>query len=269
MTRISKKFQDLRAEGQKGFIAYITAGDPDLNTTRKLVLEFDRRGVDLVEVGVPFSDPIADGPVNQEAAQRALQHRVSLGGILDMVGVLRRDSDLPVVLFTYFNPVLQYGLERFANTVKRQGVDGVLLLDVPPEEGAEYKQIMDQIGLDTIFLIAPTTPDARIRAICDWTSGFVYYVSRTGVTGERKTVAESVGPKVRQIRQYTDKPIGVGFGISSPEQALEVSGYADAVIVGSAIVRRIKEHIASPHLVSQVGEFVETLLAPLKGERHG
>lgn len=269
MTRISSKFQDLRSKGQKGFIAYITAGDPDLETTRKLVLEFDRRGVDLVELGVPFSDPIADGPVNQEAAQRALRHHVSVGDILDMMGGLRRDSDIPIVLFTYCNPIFQYGLERFADKAKIQGVDGVLLLDVPPEEGGEYKQMMDRVGLDTIFLIAPTTPDARIRTICDWASGFVYYVSRTGVTGERKTVAESIGPKVRQIHQYTDKPVGVGFGISSPAQAVEVSHYADAVIVGSAIVRRIKEHIASPQLIRQIGEFVETLSAPLKGERHG
>ncbi|MFH1007701.1 MAG: tryptophan synthase subunit alpha [Candidatus Latescibacterota bacterium] len=266
MSRMSKRLDALRERGEKGFIAYITAGDPDLTTTRHLITAFEEVGVDGMELGVPFSDPMADGPVNQRAAQRALKGGTSLRDILEMVGDLRKESAMPIDLFTYFNPVFQYGTERFVEDAERFGVDGALVLDVPPEEyGEAFKQSMDQAGLDTVFLLAPTSTDARIRLVCQWATGFIYYVSRTGVTGERNTLAASLPAMVDRIRSHTDKPIGVGFGISDPSQVHEVAASADAVIVGSAIVRRIEERAGDPQLVGEVSRFVGTLTAPLKG----
>ena len=269
MSRISDAFSGLKQRGQTGFIAYITAGDPDLETTRALVLELDRRGVDIVELGVPFSDPIADGPVNQVSAQRALRHRVCLADILDLVGDLRSETEIPLVLMTYYNPIHRYGLARFVDRAAGVGVDGALMTDLPPEEGGDYKRLMDEKGLDTIFLLAPTSRDDRIRLISSCTTGFVYYISRTGVTGERERLADTVRPMVEKIRSHTSKPVAVGFGVSSPEHAVEIAGYADAVVVGSAIVRRIGEGEKDPDLVPQIGAFVETLVRPLKGESHG
>ena len=267
MSRISEKFSVLRQKGQTGFIAYISAGDPDLETTKKLVLDFEKRGVDIVEFGVPFSDPLADGPVNQEAAQRALKHNVSLGDVLRTVGELREETEMPIVLFTYFNPVFRYGLERFVAHTGKMGVDGVLLLDVPPEESGDYKGLMDAREVDTVFLVSPTSTDQRIKLISEYTTGFVYYVSRTGVTGEKDSLEASVRPMVNRIRKHTDQPIAVGFGISNPEHVREVAGYADAVVVGSAIVRRIGAGTDDPSLVEKVGAFVGTLTAPLKEAR--
>ena len=272
MSRMSERLRGLRERGEKGFIAYITAGDPDLETTRRLILEFERQGVDGIELGVPFSDPMADGPTNQRSAQRALRLGVSLRDVLEMVGTLRKESAMPVELFTYFNPVFRYGTERFVEDAERFGVDGALVLDVPPEEyGEDFKRRMDEAGLDTVFLLAPTSTEARIRLVSDWASGFIYYVSRTGVTGEREDVASSLRPMVARIRSFTDKPIGVGFGISDPRQVREIGGCVgvDAVIVGSAIVRRIEERAGDPELVKQVGRFVGTLTASLKGGMDG
>ncbi|MDA0746438.1 MAG: tryptophan synthase subunit alpha [bacterium] len=265
MRRIEKAFAALKEKGQTGFIAYITAGDPNLETTRALVPELARRGVDIVELGVPFSDPLADGPVNQAAAQRALEAGTRLSHILDMVADLRTETQVPIVLFTYFNPVHQYGLERLVDRAAEVGVDGILALDLPPEEAGEYKRLMDARGLDTIFLMTPTTREPRIRMIASHTTGFVYYVSRTGVTGEQVRVADTVGPMVDKIRAQTDLPIAVGFGVSRPEHAEQIAGYADAVVVGSAIVRRIEEAAGDPELVTRVGAFVETLVRPLRG----
>lgn len=265
MTRISDKFSDLKRRGRAGFIAYLTAGDPDMDTTRRLILDFERRGVDIIELGIPFSDPLADGPVIQEAYQRALKAGASTGKVLDLVAAVRRDSEIPIVLFTYFNPVHNYGLDRFSHDVKAVGADGVLALDLPPEEGEEYRHLMDDRGIDTIFLLTPTSRDDRIRLISDCTTGFIYYVSRTGVTGEREGLESGIGGMVRRIRSHTTKPVAVGFGISNPEQSREVARHADAVVVGSAIVRQVAALAGETDGIDRVGQFVETLIEPLRG----
>jgi tryptophan synthase alpha chain len=269
MSRISDAFAGLKQRGQTGFVAYITAGDPDLETTRALVLELERCGVDILELGVPFSDPLADGPEIQRAYQRALRHGISLADVLDLVSDLRKETRIPIVLFTYYNPVHRYGLERLVDRAAEVDIDGILALDLPPEEAGDYKRLMDARGLDTIFLIAPTSRDDRIRLISSCTTGFVYYISRTGVTGERERLADTVRPMVEKIRSHTFKPVAVGFGVSSPEHTAEIAGYADAVVVGSAIVRRIGEKEGDTDLVSHVGDFVKNLVRPLKEERHG
>ncbi|MFT5366499.1 MAG: tryptophan synthase alpha chain [Candidatus Latescibacterota bacterium] len=269
MTRIGKRFEDLKKQGRKGFVAFITAGDPSLEITHQLVLELDRQGVDVLELGVPFSDPLADGPVIQEASQRALTAGATLNGVLNMVADLRKETEIPIVLFTYFNPIHRMGIDRFVNRSKEVGVDGVLMLDLPPEEGTEYKQLMDTHGLDTIFLVTPTTRDKRIELLASKTTGFVYYVSRTGVTGEREHLADAIQEQVDRIRVHTDKPIAVGFGIAQPHQVAEVAECADAVVVGSAIVRRIGEYGKDADLVTKVGLFVGSLTEPLKEGAHG
>lgn len=261
MSRITETFERLREAGKKGFIAYITAGDPNLSITKDLVREFERCGVDIVELGVPFSDPLADGPVNQEAAQRALKHNTSLSDVLRTVDELRRETAVPIILFTYFNPVFRYGLERCVKRCAEVGVDGILLLDLPPEEGDEYKGLVDHYELDAIFLITPTSTEKRIELIAQRASGFIYYVSRTGVTGERERLADSISPMIATIRRYTTLPIAVGFGVSRPEHIREISEYADAVVVGSAIVRKV----GGGDSVVEIGKFVEELLSPLKG----
>lgn len=270
MNRIDARFEALREKGRKGFIAYVTAGDPSLEVTRQLVLEFEKRGVDIVELGVPFSDPVADGVVNQEAAERALKAGTTLEKILSMIADLRRTCQMPLVLFTYFNPVHRYGLDRFMQDAGSKGADGVLLVDVPPEEMAPYKEGMQAHGLATILLAAPTTPPERMQRIARETTGFLYYVSRTGVTGERDHLEEALGSRVSEIRacfgpEAPAKPIAVGFGISTAQQVEAVSRVADAVVVGSAIVRRIAEWGDDPRLVAEVGAWVQTLAAPLKG----
>lgn len=264
MTRIGRRFEDLRKAGRTGFVAYITAGDPDLNTTHQMVLELDRRGVDVLELGVPFSDPLADGPVIQEALQRALAAGATLEGVLSMVADVRAESEIPIVLFTYYNPIHRYGVERFVKRAADVGVDGVLMLDLPPEEGGDYIGRMNEHGLDTIFLVTPTTRDDRMKLIALHTRGFVYYVSRTGVTGERDSLADEIQSKVSAICQYTDMPIAVGFGISTPEHVSEIAQYADAVVVGSAIVRRMGEFQSDADLVAKVGAFVGSLIGPLR-----
>lgn len=262
--RIGQRFEDLRKVGRTGFVAYITAGDPDLNTTHQVVLELDRQGVDVLELGVPFSDPLADGPVIQEASQRALAAGATLEGVLSMVADVRAETEIPIVLFTYYNPIHRYGVERFVKRAADVGVDGVLMLDLPPEEGNDYKAQMDVHGLDTIFLVTPTTRDDRMKLIASHTRGFVYYVSRTGVTGERDSLADEIQNKVSAICRYTDMPVAVGFGISTPEHVSEIARYADAVVVGSAIVRRIGEYQGDAGLVSKVGAFVGSLIGPLR-----
>jgi len=269
MTRIGKRFDDLKKNGRKGFVAYITAGDPNFEKTHQLVLELERQGVDVLELGVPFSDPLADGPVIQEASQRALKAGATLDGVLNLVANLRKETEIPIVLFTYFNPIHRMGIERFVKRSKEVGVDGVLMLDLPPEEGGEYKQAMDASGLDTVFLVTPTTRDKRIALLTELTTGFVYYVSRTGVTGEREHVADALQEQIDRIRAVTDKPIAVGFGIAQPDQVAEVAAIADAAVVGSAIVRRIGEYGTDVDLVSKVGSFVGALTAPLKEGAHG
>ncbi len=234
------------------------------------MLELEQRGVDIVELGVPFSDPMADGTINQASAQRALLHNVSLLDVLAMAERLRARTDLPIVLFTYYNPVHHMGLEAFADRAADAGVDGVLALDLPPEEAGDYKRLLNRGGLDTIFLVAPTSREHRIRLISSVSTGFVYCVSRTGVTGEREGLSDRVRPLVESVRCHTTEPIAVGFGVSQPDQVSEIAAYADAVVVGSAIVRKIGEEAEKGgNLISNVGQFVETLVGPSKGVTHG
>lgn len=266
MNRIDARFQLLRERNEPAFIPYITAGDPTLDQTEALVYALEAAGADIIEFGVPFSDPVADGIVNQEAAMRALKHGVSLRDIIGLVARIRTKSEIPIVLFTYFNPVLAYGIESFAQDAAAAGVDGVLCVDLPIEEADDYMKILHARGLRTIFLIAPTSTDQRIEAIAKACTGFVYYVSRTGVTGERSSIERSVAGMIEKIKRATNVPVAVGFGISSPAQAAEIAGYADGVIVGSAIVRMIGALGDTPTMAGEVGEFVRGLAAAAKGK---
>ncbi|MBI5095035.1 MAG: tryptophan synthase subunit alpha [Candidatus Hydrogenedentes bacterium] len=264
MNRIEQRFKSLAQQRKAAFIPYITAGDPTLELTARLVPELERAGADIVELGVPFSDPLADGVVNQEAALRALRHDVSLHDILAMVGNLRKTCQTPIVLFTYFNPILAYGLEGFAQDAASAGVDGVLCLDLPPEEASEYCKLMDARNIATIWLIAPTTPEHRIELIAGIARGFIYYVSRTGVTGERESMDTSIKDQVAAIKRHTSTPVAVGFGISKPAHAAEVASCADGVVVGSAIVRLMGQLGDSPEMIPKVCEFVKSLASAAK-----
>lgn len=269
MNRIGRKFESLKSEGRKGFIAYICAGDPSLRRTKELVLKFEKVGVDIVELGVPFSDPIADGVVNQRAAERALRNGVCLGDVISLVEDIRRKSEIPMVLFTYVNPVLKYGLENFCAHLAEVGGDGALALDYPPEEAVRYKKLMNSYGLATIGLIAPTTPEKRLKPIINFCSGFVYYVSRTGVTGMQDHIEKGVSPMVKKIKSLTAKPVAVGFGISNPQQAKAVAEVADAVVVGSAIVRKIEQFGTAKEMVPEVSRFAGKLARAVKSIRTG
>ena len=257
--RIDQCFQALRAKGEKAFVAYICAGDPDLPRTVELALALEKAGTDILELGIPFSDPLADGVVNQLAAQRALAAGATVPGVLDCVRQIRRRSQIPIVLYTYLNPIFQFGLERFYREANEAGVDGLLILDLPPEE--------DQPGDAPVHirLIAPTTAPERIQEICARAAGFIYYVSREGVTGAQTGIASSLRERVAQIRQCTELPIAVGFGISTAEQAREVAQIADAIVVGSAIVQRINDEREAADMPERVGKFVASLVAASKG----
>lgn len=263
--RIDHQFAELRAANQKAFIAYISAGDPDLAATRALALALEHAGVDLLELGIPFSDPLADGVVNQLAAARALAAGTTVRGVLDCVRDIRRDSQIPIVLYTYMNPIYRFGFEVFHREAEKAGVDGLLILDLPPDEDARNAELVQNTGLARIRLIAPTTPAARIAQLTRNASGFVYYVSREGVTGERAELAAALGESVSAIRATTPLPIAIGFGISNAEQVREVARVADGVVVGSAIVKRVAEHGKSRVLVEKVAEFVRPLAAASKG----
>jgi tryptophan synthase alpha chain len=264
MNRIEQRFANLKAVGQKGFVAYIGAGDPDLEHTRQLALALDGAGVDVLELGVPFSDPLADGLVNQLAAQRGLASGTTPPALLKTVADIRRDSQVPIVLYIYFNLMHQHGLKKFMNDAKASGVDGMLTLDLPPEEADEYAQLMHETELCSIWLVAPTTPEERVKSIVRNGSGFIYYISREGVTGMQQNVAVSIKDKTSVIRQHTKLPIAVGFGISSPDQARQVADCADAVVVGSAIVNQIAEHGAGNNLAGHVADYVKTLVDAVK-----
>lgn len=266
MNRITERFNQLAARREPAFIPFITAGDPSLEMTARIVLELEKAGADVIELGVPFSDPVADGVVNQEAAQRALKNGVTLHDIVAKVKSLRSETQIPLVLFTYVNPVLAYGLESFARDASDAGVDGVLCVDLPPEESLEYKRLLDARDIATIFLAAPTSSPARINLIAANSTGFLYYVSRTGVTGERSGVETSVQERVERIKAKTTTPVAVGFGIGTPEQAAEVGRYADGVIVGSAIVRMIGQYGDSPDMPGRVGAFAKKLADAAKGK---
>lgn len=262
--RVVQKFESLKRSGQKGFIAYITAGDPSLELTSRLVIEFERIGVDFVELGIPFSDPLADGAVNQRSAERALQKGTTLSKILQTVKKIREATEIPIIFFSYFNPIHHMGLEAFAAQASECGVDGALVLDLPPEESKEYKALMDMKGLSTVYLLAPTSTDDRISLISRFSNGFIYYVSREGVTGPREEMAGGIASMVEKIRSHSGMPVAVGFGISSPRLAAEVAGYADAVVVGSAIVGKIEKHAGDPDLIQQVSQYVSDLVKAVK-----
>lgn len=260
--RIDQCFAALRSKDEKAFIAYISAGDPNLSATVDLALALEKAGTDILELGIPFSDPLADGTVNQLAAQRALAAGATVSGVLDCVRQIRARSQIPIVLYTYLNPIFQFGFEGFHAEAAKVGVDGLLILDLPPEE--EIEPSPD--GPVHIRLVAPTTPSDRIDQICAKAAGFIYYVSREGVTGVQSTVASTMGARVSEIRQHTKLPIAVGFGISTPEQAREVGQIADGVVVGSAIVQKISENAAQSDLAARIGEFVRPLVDALKGD---
>jgi len=240
-TRISKRFAELRAAGELGIVAYITAGDPSLDATRDFVLALADAGADVIELGVPFSDPLADGPTIQRASERALKAGASLAGVLELVRRIRESSQVPLVLFTYFNPILQMGLEKFAAAAAQVGADGVLVTDLTPEESEDYRHIIHAQNLDTIFLAAPTSDDERLRKISACSSGFLYLISRTGVTGAKDSLPDDLPGLLRRVRHFTEMPVAVGFGISLPGHVSVLGGLADAAVVGSALVSEIEK----------------------------
>jgi len=261
MNRIVEKFAALKRDGKKGFIVYIGAGDPNLDATRELALAFDRAGVDILELGVPFSDPLADGLVNQLAAQRGLESKTTPPKVLQAVVAIRKQSQIPIVLYIYFNLIHKVGLEKFIANAARAGVDGLLVLDLPPEESDNYEVLMKKSGLCHIYLVAPTTPEKRMELIVKRGSGFIYYVSREGVTGMQSQIATNLASQVAKIRAHTNLPVAVGFGVSNPEQARLVAQNADAVVVGSAVVNQIAKHTDTKgeDLVVNVAKFVKSI----------
>ena len=259
MSRIGQRFSALRAKGEKALICYLTAGDPDLDKTREIILGLEAAGVDIIEIGVPFSDPTADGPIIQAASQRALRNGATLAGILTMIESLRKTSEIPIVLFGYYNPILSYGTERFAARAKQAGVDGILIVDLPFEEAAELRQYTDPQGIDFISLIAPTTSTDRVKQIAAHATGFLYYISITGVTGTAKPQIEEVKKDVQRIRKVTTLLLAIGFGISTPHQAKEIAPYADGIVVGSAVVKMIAENSQRSDLVAVVSQYAREM----------
>ncbi len=259
MTRIQQRFERLKREGKKAFIPYITLGDPSLETTIQIVLELAKAGADVIELGVPFSDPLADGPVIQRATERALQQGFTLRAGLKAIREMRQQTEVPFLLFSYYNPLFAYGLEALAKEAAACGIDGVLVTDLSVEEAAEPVQFLRRSSLDCVFLTAPTSTDERIRKIARFSSGFIYAVSRTGVTGAQKSISEEAGLLLERIRRHSDLPVAVGFGISEPAHVTEICRHADGAVVGSAIVRCIEENLANPYLAGKVGEFTRWL----------
>ena len=258
MSRISEKFAELKKNRKKALITFITAGDPDMEMTSELIPEMEKSGADIIELGVPFSDPMADGPTIQKASERALAAGTTLKSILAMVKSVRRVTQVPIILMGYFNPVYRYGVRKFVDDAVDAGVDGVLLVDLPPEEARLFKEDADAKGLDVIFLLAPTSDDGRIEKVARIGSGFIYYVSVTGVTGARKSVDDSVFATVRKIRKQVNLPVAVGFGIADPSQAGKVAEVADGVVVGSALVKLFEEY-RGEDLKKRVGQFISDL----------
>ncbi|HEY3581492.1 MAG TPA: tryptophan synthase subunit alpha [Pyrinomonadaceae bacterium] len=260
MGRIEEAFNDLERRGAKGFIPFITAGDPDLKTTSELLIELSEAGATVIELGVPFSDPMADGPVIQRASERALKNNISVQEILNVVRQVRKSIQTPIILFTYFNPVLQFGVTRLAEEAKAAGVDGLLVTDLSPEEAGEFENELRAHDLDMIFLIAPTSTDARLKLVAQHARGFIYAVSRAGVTGVRTSVSTEAEKLVNRMRKFSSLPIAVGFGISNIEQVKDVQRYADAVVIGSAIVSEIERlQGATTDLAKRIGQFVRQL----------
>lgn len=263
---ITRAFADLKARGKRAFIPYLTAGDPSLEATGAFVRALARAGASVVELGVPFSDPLADGAVNQRAAGRALRAGTTLPGVIGLVEKLRGDGvEIPLVLFTYFNPLYMMGIDKFAARARAAGVDGVLCVDLPPEEAGEYRPALEREGLSTIFLAAPTTRPERLELLDEASSGFVYYVSRTGVTGAQPQLSETLGAELAEVRKRVRKPLAVGFGISEPAQAREVARQADAVVVGSAIVRLIEEAAEPAEAERRIEAFARAIVEAIGG----
>lgn len=266
MNRISRKFTQLKAENRSGFIPFIVAGDPNLETTKRLILELAEQNASVIELGVPFSDPVADGVTIQAAAERALKNNFGVAEVLEIVAEVRKmGCETPIILFSYFNPILQFGLEKFAETAKEKGADGVLITDLIPEEADEFYQILTAKDQSLIMLAAPTSSDERLRKICEKASGFVYAVSRAGVTGARNELSGTAENLVERLRKFTDLPIAVGFGISNANQVAETWKYADAAVVGSAIVAEMARlslimDESSEEFVEKIGEFAGDLL---------
>lgn len=257
--RIARRFEELAPAGELGLVAYITAGDPSLKATEKIVRAAADAGADVIELGVPFSDPVADGPTIQRASERALRSGTTLGGVIDLARLLRMHTEVPLVLFSYFNPILQMGLAKFAAAASAAGVDGVLATDLTPEEACEYRAALRARGLDTIFLAAPTSTDARLTIIAEASSGFLYLISRTGVTGAREALPEDLPALVRRARQFTKLPIAVGFGISHPTHVTVLGGIADAAVVGSALMAEIEKASSVDAAAAGVGDLIRTL----------
>jgi tryptophan synthase alpha chain len=261
MSRIREKFGELKRSGRGGFIPFITAGDPDLAITERLLIELAKAGADIIELGVPFSDPVADGEVIQRASERALRNGVTVHDALRCVMNVRSQIDVPIVLFSYFNPLLQFGPEPFAPAARQAGIDAVLVTDLIPEEAESWTEMLLQHQLDPIFLVAPTTSDKRLARIAQDAHGFIYAVSRAGVTGERDEMTRDAEALVKRVRSVSDLPVAVGFGISTSEQVCAVWRFADAVVVGSAIVKQVEKLRDSHDLVKRIGEFARSLVA--------
>lgn len=264
MGRLGEKFASLRAKNEKALIVYLTAGDPSLDVTKEIILGLERTGVDIIEIGIPFSDPTADGPVIQAASQRALKTGTTLEGVLKMVADIRKMSQIPIVLFGYFNPIFTYGAEMFALNAQKAGVDGILVVDLPPEEAGELRIHTDAAGLDFISLVAPTTGRDRLKKILKGAAGFLYYISITGVTGTAAPKIDNITSDIAKIRKMTKMPIAVGFGISSAAQAKEIGALADGIVIGSAVVKLIDENQNSRNLIKVISDYAKTIKDALR-----
>jgi tryptophan synthase alpha chain len=259
MGRIGEKFEALRAKKEKALVVYLTAGDPSLDVTKEIIFGLEKAGVDILEIGVPFSDPTADGPVIQAASQRALKAGTTLEGVLKLVSDIRNVSHIPILLFGYFNPIFAYGVERFAHAAQKAGVDGILVVDLPPEEAGELRMHTDAASLDFIALVAPTTGRDRLKTILLNATGFIYYISITGVTGTAVPKIEDIQREVGKIRKLTKMPIAVGFGISSATQAKNIAAFADGVVIGSAVVKMIHENRNKGNLAGIIADYAKDI----------
>lgn len=264
MNRIRKRFEELRKQGKKAFIPFITAGDPDFLTTKALVFELEKRGADIVELGVPFSDPLADGPIIQRSSQRALKKEVSLTRILDLVKDIRGKTQIALILMGYYNLIFNYGEKRFIEKASDVGVDGLIIVDLPPEEAHPLIREARKNELALIFLLTPVSSEERIKLVCESSQGFIYCVAYTGITGDKRKSEESLKDLIAKIHSITSTPVGIGFGISSPSKARKATALAEAVIVGSAIIKKIEKHQGSKTLVEEVGDFAESLIRAVK-----
>jgi tryptophan synthase alpha chain len=268
MGRIEEKFCELKGKKEKALIAFISAGDPDIETTKSLILEMEKGGADIIEIGVPFSDPLADGPVIQKSYLRALKRKTSLRKIIGMAKELRSKTQIPIVLMSSYNPIFRYGENKFVNDAVMAGIDGIIIPDLPPEESYNLCGLSEKKGLDTIFLLAPTSDKERMKLICNRSRGFAYYISVTGITGMRKSLSSDIKGMVKKIKRFTKLPMAVGFGISKPEQAREIARYSDGIIVGSAIVKIIEEFGGSKkRLIKEVGNFISELKSAISFHR--